>query len=744
MTFVNRSLAVGVLVAMVSFEGVEAKNAADTETRALTLEDIYSPDKEKRLDFSGSVPSIRWIDDESWVERRGPKDDDEADKVLVKVDAESGRAEPFFDHAKMVEQLAALPGMDEDTAKKIAYGSLNLDENNRRALINQAHDLFLYDLETEEARRLTFDPKEEVGEEFSPDGRFVSFIRDYNLHLLDLESGRERALTDGGGPDLFFGRLDWVYQEEVYGRGNFKGYWWSPDSGHLAFFKLDESKVREFTVVDHLPTELTTEVTNYPKAGSPNPEVKLGVVSALGGDTVWLDTSKYESIQHLIVKVGWTPDSEKVIFQVQDREQEWLELLSASPATGKSTKILREESPAFVNALGMPEWLDDGGFLWRSERTGFQHVYRYDTDYQLVGAVTEGEWEVRSLHGVDEDAGLVFVTAMEESPIAPHVYQVGLDGKGLKRLSKQSGSHSASWSKKQTYFYDRWSNVTTPTQARLYRRNGKQVRVVDENKVEALDLFEWGPVERHQVKTRDGFVMEAMLMKPADFDPSKKYPVLQYNYGGPHAPVVRDAWGGQRYAWHQMLAQKGYLIWMCDNRSASGKGIKPTWEAFHRMGQPELADIEDGLRWLMEKPWVDGGRLGIWGWSYGGFMASYALTHSKMFKAGIAGAPVTDWHLYDSIYTERYMGTPQNNPEGYDATSVTKAAKDLSGELLIVHGTIDDNVHFQNTVQLVYELQKAGKAFELMIYPKSRHGVRDKDQVFHLQRTMTDFLLRKL
>jgi dipeptidyl-peptidase-4 len=246
------------------------------------------------------------------------------------------------------------------------------------------------------------------------------------------------------------------------------------------------------------------------------------------------------------------------------------------------------------------------------------------------------------------------------------------------------------------------------------------------------------------VPARDGFPMEAVLIKPPDFDPAKRYPVLQYNYGGPHAPVVADAWGGSRYLWHQYLAQRGYVIWMCDNRSASGKGIRPTWEAYRRMGAVELRDIEDGVAWLRQQPWVDPARIGIWGWSYGGFMAAYSLTHSKSFAMGIAGAPVTDWRLYDTIYTERYMRMPQNNPEGYRETSVIEAAADLSGKLLLVHGTIDDNVHLQNTLQLAYELQKADKEFELMLYPKSRHGVRDRKQELHLYRAMTRFVMANL
>jgi dipeptidyl-peptidase-4 len=268
--------------------------------------------------------------------------------------------------------------------------------------------------------------------------------------------------------------------------------------------------------------------------------------------------------------------------------------------------------------------------------------------------------------------------------------------------------------------------------------------VISENKVDALKQFKLGQVEFMKVKTRDGFEMEAMMIKPPDFDPSKKYPVLQYTYAGPHAQTVLDRWGGNRQIWHQMLAQKGYIIWVCDNRTASGKGLESTWPIYKQAGVLELRDIEDGLNYLKSLPYVDGDRIGIWGWSYGGFMTSYAMTHSKMFKAGIAGGSVTDWRLYDSIYTERFMATPQNNKEGYDKTSVLNSAKDLHGNLLLIHGVMDDNVHMQNTMKLVHELQKHNKQFDLMLYPTQRHGVTNPQQVRHMYELMTNFILKNL
>ena len=716
-------------------------SALVAEDGQLSLDLLYSPDPDVLVKYTKSLPSVRWLDETSYLVTKGSG----ADRVVLRVDAKSGKSEPFYDVATLTDGLEGVPGMTKADAERLASSSLRLDPATRsRALINVANDLFVVHLADGKARRLTFDPDEEVGEEWSPDGKFVSFVRHYNLHVLDLDSGRERALTSGGSTELHFGRLDWVYQEEVYGRGNFKGYWWSPDSTRIALLKLDESPVREFTVVDHLPAELDLEVTNYPKAGSPNPEVSLGVVPVLGGSTRWLDTSRYASTEHLIVRVGWVPDGEDVVFQVQDREQQWLDLMLGDASTGKTRTLIEERTEAWVNVLDEPLWLEDGSFLWRSERSGFAHLYHYDANGALTRQLTDGDWEIRTVHGVDEESGAVYFSSTEHSPIAPHLFRVDLKGGERTRISETEGSHRARFSSRLDFFFDTSSRVDSPARLDLHSGDGKTLRELGSSATDALAGLNLGPVELLQVETRDGFLMEAMMIKPPNFDPQKKYPVLQYNYGGPQAPVVRNGWGGSRYLWHQMLAQQGYIIWMCDNRSASGKGVKYTWQAYQNLGKLELRDMEDGLAWLRKQSYVDSDRFGLWGWSYGGFMASYALTHSTSYKMAIAGAPVTDWSLYDTIYTERYMRRPQNNPEGYGSTSVVEAAAELTGKLLLIHGTMDDNVHLQNSIQLIYALQKAGKPFELMLYPKSRHGIRDKELVFHLQQTMTDFVLREL
>jgi dipeptidyl-peptidase-4 len=732
----RQSLSALILVVLAAGSSVRAQQ------KQLTLDDLYDP--VKKVNFSGTVPTIRWLKDGTHYLLSNDPSKKNVPR-LQKVNARTGEATPFLDSAKMEAAFNALGGITDAEAKQLANrGTYMFNASETAVLINFANDLFYYQLGSDRAIRVTNSAEEEVGETFSPDGRMIGFVRGGNMFVYDLGTERERRLTTDGSAKIYNGRLDWVYQEELYGRGNFEAYWWSPDSTMLAYLRLDENPVHEFTVVDHIPYRQTVEVTPYPKAGDPNPTVQLGVINASGGATRWVDTFKYHPSDFLIVRVDWTPDSKKVVYQAQNREQTYLDLNFADPKDGKSTTAFRETTKAWVQVSDNPHWLKDGSFVWQSERSGYEHLYLYNANGLLVRQLTDGQWDLRGFEGLDEDKGYVYFNATEHSAIATNAYRVKLDGTGFTRITNAEGSHSVDFNPTFTAFVDRWSDINTPTQTKLFDADGKLIRVIEENKIDALRQYKLGTVEFMQVKTRDGFPMEAMMIKPPDFDPRKKYPVMSFTYSGPQAPSVRNSWGGANNLWNQMLAQKGYIFWICDNRTASGKGVVNTWPAYGNLGELELRDLEDGLTWLKSQPYVDGSRIGLWGWSYGGYMTSYALTHSKSFKMGIAGGTVSDWRDYDSIYTERYMKTPQNNPEGYEKSAPRAAAKDLHGKLLLIHGAIDDNVHMQNTIQFVYELQKAGKQFDLMVYPKSRHGVNDPALVKHMRTMMTDFILANL
>jgi dipeptidyl-peptidase-4 len=722
--------------------------AALAQQRSLTIDEIYNPDQ--RVDFSGRTPSgLTWLDDTHYLQRE--RDPANGSNRLLSVEADTGESEPLIDIEELETAIAAVPGMSEAAARQaVRAGRFVWNRDHTAMVMDISNDLYYFGVPGDEpfaparVRRLTRDPAEESMPTFSPDGALVAFVRDHDLVVVTVDQRREWALTRDGDADLLNGELDWVYQEEIYGRGNFKGFWWSPDSARLAYLETDESPVKEFTVIDHLPYRLEVETTDYPKAGDLNPLVRLGVIPAVGGDTVWVDLDHYTPTDMLMVAVTWSPDSEDVVFQVQNREQTWLDLNTADAATGATTRLFQETTPAWVDVTGDPTWLDDGTFFWLSERSGWKHLYHYEADGTLIGQVTDGEWELRTLHGIDEDTDWVYFSGTERSPIGGDVYRVMLDGSRLTRLSDAAGSHRASFSPGFERYLDTWSDINTPPQLRVHAADGTETRVVAENHVTALADYRLSTPEFLQVTTRDGFVMEAMMIKPPDFDPSRRYPVFQHTYGGPHAQQVRDAWGGSATMFYQLLAQHGVIVWVMDNRTASGKGAVSTWPVYQKFGEVELRDIEDGVEWLTQQPWVDGARIGIEGWSYGGFMTSYALTHSDSFVMGISGGTVSDWRDYDTIYTERFMRTPQNNPDGYRRSSPRFAAADLEGALLLLHGTMDDNVHLQNTLQFVHALQKAGKQFELMLYPRSRHGITDPQLNTHLRHRMLDFVLEHL
>jgi len=708
--------------------------------RTLTLDDIYHPDR--RINFSGSTPAgLAWIDDERYLEAR----DAPGGLVWTIVSAADGSTRPLFEASRMREALARLDGVSDNDAQRASRSrALTFDDSHEAALVTLQSDLFVYNIEAGRATRLTNTEGTEEVPAFSPDGKWVAFVRGNNLHVADTATGTERAVTNDGAEQLLNGILDWVYEEEIYGRGQRRGFWWSPDSSRIAFLRTDDSPVPTYVVIDDIPYDQTVERWDYPQAGDPNPVVTLGVAS-LSEPLRWVDLSGYPADDRLITGVSWTPGG-ALLYQVQNRIQNWLDVYALNLDSGQERRLIREESKAWVANpdLGSVRWLQDGSFLWLSERTGWQHIYHYRHDGTLAGAVTRGEWDVRSLYGADEKSGWIYFSATERSYIGVDLYRIRADGSRLERLSAAPGSHSARFSPGLTHYIDTWSDVNTPAQVRAHRSDGAELRVIAAHRVEALDDFRLATPELLKVRARDGFEMEAMMIKPPNFDPTRKYPVYQFTYAGPQSPSVRNAWGGAQYLYHQLLAQKGIIVWLCDNRSASNKGIQSAWPVYRNFGEIEMRDIEDCLDWLTAQPYVDASRIGMHGWSFGGYMTSYALTHSRRFVMGIAGGTVSDWRSYDSVYTERYMGLPSDNEEGYRRSAPRWAAANLHGALLLIHGAIDENVHPANTMQFAYELQKAQKPFELMLYPKSRHGVTDPELVMHMRSMMLAFTERYL
>lgn len=709
-----------------------APASAPAAKKPLTLEAIYGP--KGKVDFDGSwAQGLTWADANTYRQRR--------EGTVQSIDALTGEARPSWDAAAFEAALRKHAGFDEAAARKTAREGGLFSPDRNRVLVTRDDVRYVYEFSTQRVFKALTGPADEV--QFSPGGKFLSFRRDHNLYVVEATGGLPRRLTGDGSPTRLNGKLDWVYQEEVYGRGQWRAYWWSPDERKIAFLQLDETHVPQHTLIDQATLPQKPEQERYPKAGEPNPTVRLGVagLGLLDWWPIWVDLSKYQGQEILIVRVGWSPDN-RIIYQVQDRRQTWLDLNEADPHTGRSRTLFRETSPAWVNVLGEPYWLADGSFLWLSERDGYEHIYHYRRGGELIGAVTSGPWDVRDLEGVDQSGGWVYFTGTRDSPIEEHVYRVRLDGRDVQRLTEPGFSHSASFDPTFQRFIDTYSNRTTPPRVNLNAADGRLLRVISPNPVHTLDEYRLGAVEFLRVPNRDGAMLNAMLIKPPDFDPSRKYPVWCPVYGGPQSPTVENVWRGQGYLFDQLLAEKGLLIWSCDPRLASHEGAQSAWPAYRELGKTELADIEDGLKWLIAQGFADPSRVGISGGSYGGYMTCYAMTHSTLFKIGIAGYSVTDWRNYDSIYTERYMDLPERNPDGYKNSSALEAADKLHGKLLIYHGLIDENVHPHNTIQFIDRLQQAGKQFDVMFYARDRHGIGRGAR--HLRELRLNYILGNL
>ena len=704
-------------------------------TERLALEAIAHPTLKKT--YAGMPPTkLEWLPDGALLQtlREGGK------LTLQHIDPATWATRPLLASDRLQAALVAA-GAPEPAAKAaVERGALTWNEGHSTFLLGVGGDLFHVDVQAVLAKRLAGGKPEEPG--FSPDGTQVAFLRGNDLYRVDLATAKETRLTTGGGETVFNGRLDWVYQEEIYGRARgSRAYWWSPDSRHLAYLSLDETKVPVFTLMDDRFQPQKTMQTRYPKAGDPNPIARLGVVD-LEGRTTWMP-DPHAGTETLITRVGWDLRGQLVAI-LTNRIQSWMELRRFD---GHSSRLLvKEQGSAWLDPHGhgnLPLFLKSGDFLWESDRTGYHHLFRYDGEGTLRQAVTTGAWDVRKLHGVDEAKGVLYFEATERSPIGQDAYRIGLDGQGLQRLTAHWGTHAVRFNAAFTAFLDVWSDVRTPPQQSLHDASGKLLRLIDANPSEAWKAVAKGKISFQQVKTRDGFPMETMLILPVGFDPTQKYPVFQEIYGGPGTPEVRNNWS-RSMPWFQFLAQNGIAVWVCDNRSASAKGLASASGIHRNLGAQELQDQLDGLTWLKNQGWADLDRVCLDGWSYGGFMTTYALTHSKAWKLGIAGAPVTDWKLYDSVYTERYMGLPSTNPAGYESSSVLKSAKNLHGKLLLLHGTLDDNVHPQNSIMLIDALQKAGHPFQFILLPGSAHGPRSPEQVWAVLQARWDFLSKNL
>ena len=639
---------------------------------------------------------------------------------------------------------AALKPPDDGPAewidRRAHTGGLEWSDDGRTLLYTGNGDLFLIHIDTGAWDQLTKTPAAEVDAKLSPDARRVAFRRGSDLYTLDTESRKESRLTSNGSSTLLNGGLDWVYPEEI---GLNTAFWWSPDSRSVAYLQFDTSREPLYPHEDLLKARALYEPERYPQAGENNPDVRLGVVPASGGPTKWYDVGDTRN-SYLIARAGWMPNSKSLYVVRTNRVQNRLESFAIDLESGTSATLFRESDPYWINLKGDLTFLKDRKhFLWTSERDGYRHIYLYSNDGKEVTQLTQGAWEVSGIEGVDDAGNRLFYSSSETSALERHLYTIDLDGRNKKRLTQEAGTHTLSMAPAGAYYLDTVSSLTEPPETVLRSSDGKPLSVYRERNRKLTGDYDILPTEIVEFKGPDGNTLHGRLIKPAGFQPGKKYPVIVQVYGGPGVALpARNVWSGINL--DQVLAHHGYVVWQSDNRGGPGRGHPFETAIYHKLGINELADQVAGVKHLISLGIADPDRIGIRGWSYGGFMTVNALLHAPdVFRAGFAGAPVTSWLNYDTIYTERYMGLPSENPEAYAETSLLGHAVNLKGRLMLVHNFEDDNVLFQNSLQLTNALQLAGKQFEFMLYPQKTHGVTG--EASHQMDQMTlDFFDRAL
>ena len=583
---------------------------------------------------------------------------------------------------------------------------------------------------------------------FSPKADKVAFIEDNNLKVQDLATGEVAAITtDGEFNKIINGSSDWVYEEEF---AIDKCYFWSPDGARLAYIRFDESGVREFSFDKYGTLYPEGYKYKYPKAGEANSLVSVHVYDVAAKKTVLVDVGK--NPDQYIPRIAWTAEATKLLVVRMNRTQNQLDMLIADATSGATNMIYTETSNTYLDIHeGKGNFFtflaDKKRFILQSEKDGFNHLYLFDISGKLINQITKGNWDVSDINAIDEKNGIVYYTAYGESPMRNEVYSIKFDGTKNTKLTTQQGRYDAKFTPNNKYIFLQYSSNFTPPVFTINDNKGKQLQVLEDNASLKNKMGEYNlsPKEFFTFKIESGEELNGWMIKPANFDPAKKYPVLMYVYGGPGSQTVTDEFNSGWFFWHQMMAQKGYIIVSIDNRGTGARGVAFKNSTYLNLGQKETEDQITGAQYLATLPYVDAKRIGIHGWSFGGYMSSLCITKgADYFKAAVAVAPVTNWKYYDSIYTERFLDTPQNNKKGYEDNSPINFVNKLKGKYLLIHGMADDNVHFQNSVEMVDALNKANKQYEFYMYPGKNHGIYGGNTRLHLYTKLTNFILENL
>ncbi len=676
------------------------------QNNKLTFSQVYEFSEPEILQ---RLPAMKgWIDNLHYLQVKSV----DTINYIIKVNAVNSDESIFVNYTKINEYLP-----EEFDASQ----AIEVSNDYTGFLFNKDNDLFHYSVISDELKKLTETVTIENNPSLSPDGKKVAFTREHNLFTVDIETGIETQLTFDGSDEIYNGWASWVYWEEILGRGtNNKAYWWAPNSDMISFLWFDDSPVPKFPLFFSDGVHGSVEWEHYPKAGDPNPNVKLGIAHLKDNCIVWVQEN--ENVDQYTAWPFWTMDCNELFYQVLNREQDTLRILSANPSTGKNRLIYTEVQKSWVDFFEDIYIFNNGnGFILRSDKDGWRHLYYYNMDGKLINRITAGNWNVEKINFVDEQNSDVYFNGSVHNSLETHLCKVSLDGNEFMQLTKSAGVHNTTISPDGSFFYDISSNANQPAFIELFDGEGNQIRKIADRKTEFYNDYNLGEAEFFTIPTSDGLNLPAMWILPKDFDQNKKYPVILAIYGGPGYEDVKNSY--YHFLDRYFIAQSGIIYFQVDHRGSSHFGKKGTSLMHRNLGKIEILDYIEAVKWLKEQPFIDETKIGIEGASYGGYMALLGLTYgADYFTHGYAEVPGTDWKLYDNIYTERYMDRPDDNIEGYEFGSVMTHAENLKGKLRIVAGTVDDNVHFQQTLQLVEALQTFNKDFELMIYPDEGHG----------------------
>ena len=653
------------------------------------------------------------------------------------------------------DKLASNELSDEEKARRERqriYGDGIMEyfwaDDSKALLIPASGNLYYFSLADNSVSQLPIGEGFATDARLSPKGNFVSFVRDQNLYVLNLATKKLEAMTTDGGGAIKNAMAEFVAQEEM---DRMTGYWWAPDESAIAFTRIDESGVELVTRNEIYADGIKLTEQRYPAAGKNNVEIQLGVVTLNNKAINWVTLSDDKNKDIYLPRVDWLPDSKHLSFQWQSRDQQKLDLqLVALDSLTKPKTLVKERSDAWVNLNNDLHFLkQQSAFIWASERDGFNHLYLFDLKGKLKTQLTEGNWAVDELEYIDETADWVYFTGRKDTPIEKHLYRVPLAGGKVERVSREAGMHDPVFADNQSVYLDYFNSLSQPPQISLHGDKGQHLAWVEQNQVKAgHPLYDyaglWQQPEFKELKAEDGQILQTRLFKPVPFDANKKYPVVVRVYGGPHAQLVTNSWSEQDY-FTQYLVQQGYVVFQLDNRGSAHRGTQFEQVIYRHLGEAEVNDQKVGVDYLRSLPFVDSNNVAIYGHSYGGYMALMSLFKAPdYFKAAISGAPVTDWRLYDTHYTERYLAHPANNEQGYEASSVFPYVKNYQSGLLMYHGMADDNVLFENSTRVYKALQDEGKLFQMIDYPGSKHSMRGEKVRNHLYRSLADFLDRQL